>query len=216
MLLRDFTHLGCWSAQDSGCYGGNSNFINPFDKIKNFIFHHCFVRNLKFVNWTNVWMSWAVENRCDKRIEQYEPETLNKILQGWKLNNLTSVIHYSLGASSNYSIFSLGSCRLFIIHNPLRALFYKLFHWHGCVALLFSLPVIAENSSNLRIYIYIYIYIYIWSTILNNLLPCMFSSQFIRVSELAFNENYLTSDPHIKTTNSLRFAYSSKWRSKQW
>ena len=73
-------------------------------------------------------MSWASENRYDKRIEEYEPETLNKIPRGWKLNNLTSVIHYSLGASSNYSLFSLGSCWLFIIHNRLRALFYKLFH----------------------------------------------------------------------------------------
>ena len=35
----------------------------------------------------------------------------------WKLNNLTSVIHYSWGASSNYSLFFLSSSCLFIIHN---------------------------------------------------------------------------------------------------
>ena len=42
------------------------------------------------------------------------------IAQGWKLNNLTSVIHYSLGASSNYSLFFKSSCWLFIIHNRFR------------------------------------------------------------------------------------------------
>ena len=40
--------------------------------------------------------------------------------RGWKLNNLTSVIHYSLGVSSNYSLFFLSSCWLFIIHNRFR------------------------------------------------------------------------------------------------
>ena len=33
---------------------------------------------------------------------------------------------------------------------------------------------------------------------------------FIIFLELAFNENYLPSDHHINTTNSLRFAYPSK------
>ena len=32
--------------------------------------------------------------------------------------------------------------------------------------------------------------------------------------ELAFNENYLTSDPHINTTNYSRFIYQWNWRSK--
>ena len=40
--------------------------------------------------------------------------------RGRKLNNLTSVIHYSLGVSSNYSLFFLSSCWLFIIHNRFR------------------------------------------------------------------------------------------------
>ena len=35
----------------------------------------------------------------------------------WKLSNLISVIHYSLGVSGNYSLFFLSSCWLFIIHN---------------------------------------------------------------------------------------------------
>ena len=39
--------------------------------------------------------------------------------QGWKLNNLTSVIHYSYGVSFNYSLVFLSSCWLFIIHNHL-------------------------------------------------------------------------------------------------
>ena len=44
----------------------------------------------------------------------------DKNIQGWKLSNLTSVIHYSLGVSSNYSLFFLSSCWLFIIHNHFR------------------------------------------------------------------------------------------------
>ena len=40
--------------------------------------------------------------------------------RGWKLNNLTSVIHSSLGVSSNYSLFFLSSCWLFVIHNRFR------------------------------------------------------------------------------------------------
>ena len=47
-------------------------------------------------------------------------ETKLLISRGWKLNNLTSVIHYSLGVSSNYSLFFLSSCWLFIIHNRFR------------------------------------------------------------------------------------------------
>ena len=41
-------------------------------------------------------------------------------VRGWKLNNLTSIIHYSFGVSSNYSLFFLSSCWLFIIHNRFR------------------------------------------------------------------------------------------------
>ena len=40
--------------------------------------------------------------------------------RGWKLNNLTTVIHYSLGVSANYSLFFLSSAWLFIIHNRFR------------------------------------------------------------------------------------------------
>lgn len=32
--------------------------------------------------------------------------------------------------------------------------------------------------------------------------------------EIAFNENYLTSHPHLNTTNSSRFIYQWNWRSK--
>ena len=44
----------------------------------------------------------------------------NFIDREWKLNNFTSVIHYSLGVSFNYSVFFLSSCWLFIIHNRFR------------------------------------------------------------------------------------------------
>lgn len=43
------------------------------------------------------------------------------------------VIHYSLGVSSNNSIFFLSSCCLFILHNRLWVLFYALFNWHDCI-----------------------------------------------------------------------------------
>ena len=32
-------------------------------------------------NWINFWKSWASENRYEKRIEEYRPETLTKILE---------------------------------------------------------------------------------------------------------------------------------------
>ena len=32
-------------------------------------------------NWIKVWKSRASENRYDKRIEEYEPEMLNKIIE---------------------------------------------------------------------------------------------------------------------------------------
>ena len=47
---------------------------------------------------------------------------------GGGLNNLTSVIHYSLGVSPNYSLFFSSSSWLFIIHSRFRVLFYSLFH----------------------------------------------------------------------------------------
>lgn len=52
--------------------------------------------------------------------------------QVWKLNDSSSVIHCSSGVSSNYSLFFLSSCWLFIIHSrlffiPLTWLFYSLF-----------------------------------------------------------------------------------------
>ena len=53
--------------------------------------------------------------------------------RGRRLNNLTSVIHYSLGVSTNYSLLFSCSCRLFIIGNRLRVLSYLLFHRHSCV-----------------------------------------------------------------------------------
>ena len=43
-----------------------------------------------------------------------------RFCRGWKLNNLTSVIHYSLGVSYNYSLYFLSSCWLFINHNRFR------------------------------------------------------------------------------------------------
>ena len=43
------------------------------------------------------------------------PITRGPLLRGWKLNNLTSVIHYSWGISSSYLIFFLSSCCLFIV-----------------------------------------------------------------------------------------------------
>ena len=42
------------------------------------------------------------------------------LFRGWKLNNFTLVIRYSLGVSFNYSVFFLSSCWLFIIHNRFR------------------------------------------------------------------------------------------------
>ena len=49
------------------------------------------------------------------------------VCRGWKLDNLTPVIHYCSGVSSDYSLFFLSFCWLFIIHNSLRVLCYSLF-----------------------------------------------------------------------------------------
>ena len=52
-----------------------------------------------------------------KPLKSTKKELLDR---GWKLNNLTSFINYSLGVSSNYSLFFLSRCWLFIIHNRFR------------------------------------------------------------------------------------------------
>ena len=72
----------------------------------------------------SIYMPWQSERGCG---------VLARDDRGWKLNNLTD--RYSLGVSSNYSLFFFSSCWLFIIHDRLRVLFYSLFHWHGCVIL---------------------------------------------------------------------------------
>ena len=71
----------------------------------------------------SIYMTWQCEIGC---------EVLARDDRGWKLNNLTD--RYSLGASSNHSLFIFSFWWLFIIHDHLNVLFCSsLFHWHGCV-----------------------------------------------------------------------------------
>ena len=46
-------------------------------------------------------------------------------------------------------------------------------------------------------------------------LPCTLSLQFIIFLELAFIENYLTSDCHINTKSSLRSAYPEQFNTQK-
>ena len=46
--------------------------------------------------------------------------------------NWPRLLIYSLGISSNNSLFFLSSCWLFIIQNRIRVLFESLFHWRDC------------------------------------------------------------------------------------
>ena len=86
------------------------------------------------VNIQNEIFSLVDSHCCQNELYLPYSDILLVILCYWrcKLNNLTSIIHYSLGVSSNYILFFLSSCWLFVIHNRLRVLFYSLFHWNGC------------------------------------------------------------------------------------